>query len=157
MATSSKTLSSASETSKQKTAEANNSVFVSTLAQAFNLNNENRNQGSIHETAGSFLAQTFIKMNDTDRNLTLQFIKETPNIAKIFGYYLQRKITLIEDSEDDITRILRNSRHPKLAGQVPQEISDLVRNEITDLEEGNENVKRGMAEARSNMNRDSFR
>ena len=157
MATTSRTLSQTSETSKQKTAEANDSVFVSIVAQASDTNNGDRNLESFDNAVGYSLAKSFINMNDTDRNLTLQFIKKTPNIAKIFGYYLQMKIALIEDSKEDITRILRNSRYPKLVEHVPQEISDIVRKEITDLEEGNENVRRGISESRRDMDRDSFR
>ena len=151
------TSSPQSETPKQKTTEANSSVFVSILARSFGLNNEDRSPGSFDNTVGNSVAKSFINMNDTDRALTLEFLNAAPKIARIFGYRLQLEIAHIDDSKEYIIRMLRNSRYSKLAEQVPQEISDSVRKEITTLEEGNENVRRGMAESRCNMDKDSFR
>ena len=155
MTTSPTTLRPSSETSKQKTTEANSSVFISILAQSFN--GDKSQQGSFDNTVGNFLAHAFIHMDSTDRALTVEFLNKVPNIAKIFGYYLQLEITNIDESREYITRILRESRYHKLAEQVPQEISDDVRKEITNLKEGNESVKRGMAECTHDMYRDSFK
>lgn len=158
MTTSSTTTSSPSnETSKQKTTKTNGSVFVSMLEQAVRLIDEGRSPSSVCDALGSSLAHSFRNMDGENRTQTSDFLKTVPNTAKIFGYYLQQEIDCIDDSREDAIRMLRNSRYPKLSEQVPQEISDDVRKEIKNLEEKNENVKRGMAEGKRDMYKDSFR
>ncbi|MCL5404610.1 MAG: hypothetical protein M1125_02095 [Candidatus Marsarchaeota archaeon] len=153
MTTSSTTTASpSSETSKQKTTKANDPVFVSILARSFSLG-----PSSLDDTVGKSLAYSFINMNDEDRAQTINFLKDVPNIAKIFGYYLQIKIVDIDDSRENTIRMLRDSRYHELSKKVPQEISDDVRKEIENLEKENENVKRGMAEGKRYMYKDSFK
>jgi hypothetical protein len=150
------TLSPPSETSKPKGTETNGSAFVSILARSFGFSYESRNPWAFDDMVGGSLALAFVRMNDADCALTLEFINAAPKIAERFGYHLQQEVIDIDGAREHIIDILRGSRYRKLVEQVPQEISDKVRKEIADLREGNENVKRGMAEGRRDMYRDSF-
>ncbi len=127
------------------------------LVQAFRLVDEGKSSSSVCNTLGYSLARSFRKMDGEDRTQTSDFLKAAPNIAKIFGYYLQIEITHIDNSREYATNMLRTSGYPEQAEQLPQKISDDVRKEIENLKGKNENVRRGMEESRHDMHKDSFR